>query len=466
MVIQTDEILYKLGKMIASQNEKKNQESDRMQTSWNDLEFVVRTMGLALVFGGILIALFTARMIVKPVQQLKKLLLLLGKGIIPKQKMKDRNDEIGEMSAALNDLMDGFKRTVGFAREVGSGDFKSEYHPLSEDDTLGHSLLGMRKDLFELTSNLEMKVKERTEEVVRQKEVIEEKNKDITASIRYAKRIQEAILPDMSYVNRILKDNFILYKPKDIVSGDFYWIENKGGKALFAAVDCTGHGVPGAFMSIIGTDLLKQTVGEHKKIKPADILNELNRLAAQTIKQTFEESVVKDGMDVALCSIDYNAMELEYAGAYNPAFIVRKVKDDSGEVQDAITENGNDDDIVLKEVANGYQLIAIKADKFPIGVFIGEEVKNFKNHKFKLKKDDVIYTFSDGFIDQFGGKKGKKFMSKRFRQVLLEIQHLSMSGQRDYLDKTIADWIFHTDYVGDMNEQEQIDDILVIGVRI
>jgi hypothetical protein len=236
------------------------------------------------------------------VQELKGSLNLLGRGIIPRNKGRIENDEIGDMSLAMNDLVDGFQRTTDFAREVGSGNFESDYQPLSKDDSLGYALLKMREDLYETEKALEKKVQERTEEVVMQKEEIEYKNKEITASIRYAKRIQESILPDQSLVNRVLKDHFILYKPKDIVSGDFYCIFEQNGKALFAAADCTGHGVPGAFMSIIGTSLLKEAIVEHGKSEPASILNELNRLAGETISQTFEESTVKDGMDIAFCS--------------------------------------------------------------------------------------------------------------------------------------------------------------------
>ncbi|MFH1320994.1 MAG: SpoIIE family protein phosphatase [Bacteroidota bacterium] len=460
--IQTEDIQKKLANIIELQYSKTNKRSKDMKASFDDLEFVVKFLGIGLLVGGILIALFTVRTIVKPVQQLKTLLLLLGRGIIPKKKMKDRDDEIGEMSAALNDLVSGFKQTTRFANEVGSGNFQSDYQPLSSDDTLGHSLLAMRKDLFELTSNLEHKVKERTEEVVRQKEEIEVKNNEITASIRYARRIQEAILPDKSVVNKALRDYFILYKPKDIVSGDFYWIEQKGEKTLFAAVDCTGHGVPGAFMSLIGNSLLNQAVDEHGKTEPSAILNELNKLASETISQTFEESVVKDGMDIAFCSIDFARNELQYSGAFNPLYLVRKKNGEH--LSDISPELLKNDTTEVKLSGFGFDLIEIKADKFPIGVFIGEEVKKFTNHKINLEKGDTIYVFSDGYVDQFGGVKGRKYMATRFRQLLLEIQHLSMEKQREHLDKTIEQWRMHPYRPG--VEYEQIDDILVIGVRV
>ncbi|MBL4736004.1 MAG: SpoIIE family protein phosphatase [Flavobacteriales bacterium] len=460
--ILASKILSDLGVIVLAQQENTNVVSDKMINSFGDLEFVVRTLGIALVIGGLLIALFTVRSIVKPVQELKGSLLLLGKGMIPEKKTKISQDEIGEMSLAMNDLVEGFTRTTQFANEVGAGNFESDYKPLSTDDTLGHALLRMREDLHESERILERKVEERTLEVVRQKEEIEDQNNEITASIRYAKRIQESILPDLSVVNRALKDYFILYKPKDIVSGDFYWIGQQDGKALFAAVDCTGHGVPGAFMSLIGSALLKEAVVEHGKMEPASILNELNKLAGETINQTFEESTVKDGMDIAFCTLDYATNELQYAGAYNQLYVIRKDNPDnlSKETRDLL----EDTCIAIKESSHGYILLEVRANKFPIGVFVGEEVKEFTNNKLQLQKGDVVYIFSDGFVDQFGGPKGRKFMAKRFRPTLLSIQNLSLVKQGDYLDKVIEGWMKPNGT--EETVYEQIDDILVMGVKV
>ena len=460
--ILASKIISDLGLIIAAQQENTNVVSEKMLGSFDDLEFVVRTLGIALVIGGMLIALFTVRSIVKPVQELKGSLLLLGKGMIPEKKARITQDEIGEMSVAMNHLVEGFTRTTEFAHEVGAGNFESEYKPLSGDDALGHALLRMREDLHESEKVLERKVEERTLEVVRQKEEIEEINNEMTASIRYAKRIQESILPDQSVVNRALKDHFILYKPKDIVSGDFYWIGHQEGKALFAAVDCTGHGVPGAFMSLIGSALLKEAVVEHGKLEPAAILNELNKLAGETINQTFEESTVKDGMDIAFCSLDYETKELQYAGAYNSLYVIRK---DSAENPSKSTlELLKEENTEIKEELNGYILLEVKANKFPIGVFVGEEVKEFTNHKLQLQTDDCVYICSDGYVDQFGGPKGRKFMTKRFRPTLLGIQSLSLDRQGQYLDKVIENWMNPNGT--EETVYEQIDDILVIGVRV
>jgi serine phosphatase RsbU (regulator of sigma subunit) len=254
------------------------------------------------------------------------------------------------------------------------------------------------------------------------------KNKEITDSIKYAKRLQEAILPSAEFVTKLFPESFILYKPKDIVSGDFYWFEQWGNKKLFAAVDCTGHGVPGAFMSIVGYNQLNQAVNESGLSKPNLILNALNKGITKALKQTMDASTVKDGMDIALCAYDESTGMLEYAGAYNSLWLIRNGK-----------------------------LTEVKADKKPIGVFIGEELKPFHNYEIKLEKGDCIYVFTDGYADQFGGEKGKKFKYKPLKELLERNQHLSMEDQKKLLDETIEGW---------RGMLEQVDDILIIGIRV
>ena len=275
---------------------------------------------------------------------------------------------------------------------------------------------------------LEEKVEERTAEIASQKKVIEEKNNDITASIRYAKRIQDAILPPDELVRTYLPKTFVLFKPKDIVSGDFYWLAHKKDKVMFAAVDCTGHGVPGAFMSIVGHNLLDQIVSEQGLTQPAEILDALNKSVSDTLRQTSTEEHVKDGMDISLCSFDHTTNVFEWAGAFNPFWMIR----------------------------NG-EFTEIKADKFPIGNLKIDEQKKFTNHVIPLIKGDTLYVFSDGFADQFGGPKGKKLKYSVFKEMLLSIQHLDMEEQGAYLNKAIEEWR------GDL---EQVDDILVIGTRL
>ena len=216
--------------------------------------------------------------------------------------------------------------------------------------------------------------------------------------------------------------------PKDIVSGDFYWVNHKDNKVYIAAVDCTGHGVPGAFMSIVGHDRLNYAVNVEEARHPATILDKLNKGVTDTLRQTRSELSVKDGMDIALLSIDFDQNKLEYAGAFNPLYHIR--------------DN---------------ELHQVGADKFPVGAFIGEDLNKFSNHQMDLNTGDVLYVFSDGFADQFGGPKNKKFMSKRFRELLLEIHDKPMKKQKEELSARIHEW---------MGDNDQVDDVLVIGIRI
>jgi ligand-binding sensor domain-containing protein/serine phosphatase RsbU (regulator of sigma subunit) len=275
---------------------------------------------------------------------------------------------------------------------------------------------------------LEEKVNERTAEVVQKNKELDEINKDITASIRYAKRIQDAILPPDDFVRQNLPEAFILFKPKDIVSGDFYFMEKKEDVVVFAAVDCTGHGVPGAFMSIVGHNLLDRVIGEQNITKPASILDELNRGLSDTLRQTnLEDNTVRDGMDVSLCAYNARKNVLEFAGAYNPLWLIRS-----------------------------NELIEVKANKFPIGNTRSGEGNKFTNHEINLQKGDTIYIFSDGYSDQFGGPEGKKFKSSALKTLLLNSQKYSMKEQREILNTAIENW---------RGQHEQVDDILVIGAR-
>ena len=431
----TRKALDELKKLIEIQRKHSIEISDNMLDSFNSLQMIVRWVAILLSVGGILIAFFTVRSIVKPIRELKSMLLSMGHGVLPLFRIRRRNDEIGEMSDALNSLIDGMERTTQFAKEVGSGNFFSDYKPLSVDDSLGLALLKMRVDLHTNEQILESKVIERTEEVVRQKEEIGKQNeklevlyKHVTDSIRYAKRLQDAILPPDNYIKQVLPNSFVLFKPKDIVSGDFYWISQKNNKTIFAAIDCTGHGVPGAFMSIVGHNLLKHVLNNTPHVEPASILDEVNKGVAETLHQGIDETSTKDGMDIAMCAIDYDTLELQFAGAFNPLYLLR--------------------DGALQQ---------IKANKFPIGFFVDEDKKKFTNHKIQLIKGDCIYIFSDGYADQFGGPNGKKFMVKKFDELAVKICKYPIEEQKAILDKTLEDW---------KGAHEQVDDILVIGVRI
>jgi F0F1-type ATP synthase assembly protein I len=273
-------MLYnQLNDLITQKEKNAETTTQQMFKSFTFLDNFVKLLGIGLFIGGILIAIFTTQSITRPIQQLKKMLLSMGLGILPKERINYRTDEIGEMGIALNSLVESMESTTEFAKQTGKGNFEAYYKPLSKDDSLGHALLKMRDSLSENEKVLEQKVVERTEEVVKQKEEIELKTKEleilfkqVTDSIHYAKRIQEAILPPNNLVKQILPESFVLYKPKDIVSGDFYWIDKKGDWSYFAAVDCTGHGVPGAFMSIVGYNLLKDILKNTDSIEPSALI--------------------------------------------------------------------------------------------------------------------------------------------------------------------------------------------------
>jgi ligand-binding sensor domain-containing protein/serine phosphatase RsbU (regulator of sigma subunit) len=295
---------------------------------------------------------------------------------------------------------------------------------------------------------LATKVEERTAEVVKQKEELSEKNKDIMDSIHYAERIQRAILPVEDKMQEHLTDVFVLFQPKDIVSGDFYWFHTDEKRIYFSAVDCTGHGVPGAFVSIIGNNGLNRAVNEYKLTKPSEILDKLSEFVEGVFKQQ-GNSDVKDGMDMALCALNPNGNEtvhLDYAGANNGLYIITE-RAEIGVTSKVTTVEGSK--LCLHEV---------KADRQPIGAIDGR--KPYTNHKIELHKGESIYMFSDGYADQFGGIKGKKFKYSTLKNYLLEISEFPMQQQKGMLDDTIAEWM-------NANEgYEQIDDILVMGCRV
>jgi len=275
---------------------------------------------------------------------------------------------------------------------------------------------------------------ESNKELAHKNDIIEEKNKDITDSINYAKRIQEAILPPMDLKTKMFPDSFVLFQPRDIVSGDFYWFSEKNGKKIIAAVDCTGHGVPGAFMSMIGNAFLNQVVNEKGITKPAHILDHLCELIISALNQAGAVGENKDGMDISLLSFDDKTGTVEYAGANNPLWIIKSA-------------NGS-----------GIQspLVEIKGDKQPIGIYSGKPLP-FTNHEVKLDKGDSIYISTDGYADQMGGASGKKFKHKSFKDIVLSIHEFPMKEQEIIMRRTLRDW---------KGSYDQTDDILVIGVKV
>lgn len=260
--------------------------------------------------------------------------------------------------------------------------------------------------------------------IEKQKHVVEEKNLDITKSIEYALRIQSAILPPLKIVKQNIEDSFILYLPKAIVAGDFYWMEASNDTVLFAACDCTGHGIPGAMMTVVCHNALNRAVREYNLKQPAEILNKTAQIVANNFSSS--EIDINDGMDISLCAFNFKTRVVEWAGANSPIWIVQN-----------------------------NQLTETKADKQPIGRF--HDYKEFTNHKFSLNVGDSIYLITDGFSDQYGGERKKKLTRKKFKELILSYQHLSMIKQGEALNDFILN------YKGD---EDQIDDILVMGVKL
>ena len=431
--MQTDKVLDDLDVILEEQGRKREALREGMIRSLNSLKFFVLYLGSALVVIGSIMAFLLVRGIVRPVHRLRGILLQLGRGVFPRARIVSRNDEIGDMSRALTGLVEGLKRTTDFSHALAAGDFKAEYQPMSTEDVLGHALLMMRKELEERERILEEKVTARTEEMVRQKDEVERQSKkvvelykNVTDSIRYAKRLQESILPLDQRIRELLPGSFVLYRPKDIVSGDFYWVESIDGKTVFAAVDCTGHGVPGAFMSLVGHNGLNQVVKERGLTKPNEVLDQLNRIAFETLHKD-RDQYVRDGMDMALCTYHPQEQLLEFAGANCPLYVVR-----------------------------GAQVLQFAPNKMPIGGFELKD-KVFVGHTIQLQKDDAVYIFSDGYADQFGGPRGKKFFYRQFRELLIRITPETPERKKALLIEAFNDW---------KGTQEQVDDLLVMGMQV
>ena len=268
----------------------------------------------------------------------------------------------------------------------------------------------------------------KNQEIEQQKKTVEEKNHEITSSIEYAKRIQDAIMPSMDEIRAALPNSFVYYRPKEIVSGDFYWFAKQKDTSFIAAVDCTGHGVPGAFMSMIGNDHLNQIVNVEQRSKPDEILNRLHHEIQVTLKQKHGVTDNHDGMDIALCAINHSENKMLFSSANRYLYMIRKG-----------------------------QLSELKGDHFNLGGIMHEDVRHYNLHEINMQKGDVFYIFSDGVSDQFGGEKSKKFGYKRLKELLMELHQKPMEEQKSIFEKTLIDW---------MGDGDQIDDFLLIGIRI
>ncbi len=282
------------------------------------------------------------------------------------------------------------------------------------------------KQLIKEKSILEQKVVERTKTIAEQRDELEEQKKDITDSINYARRIQTAMLPPECLFEQYFSEFFILYRPRDIVSGDFYWMIEKDKNIIIAAADCTGHGVPGSLMSMLGMAALTEIASKTEQINAADILNQLRYKIISLLRQSNDRQSTKDGMDISICVYNPEKLSIQNAGAFNSIYIMK-----------------------------GNELSEIKADRMPIGIH--ERNEKFKNNDICVSKGDTIYMYSDGYVDQFNGETNEKFKSKRFQELIKKCHPLTMKGQYTVFDTTMTEWI---------GNGEQIDDIMLIGFRI
>lgn len=344
----------------------------------------------------------------------------------------------------IKNLVDSVDRiTDGHLNERATVAGNNEITRLSERfNMMIAQLEAYYNELEEMVRERTLKIEKQKEEILKQRDelaainselkfantAIEEQKKHIMDSIYYARRIQTAILPSQTMMERSLPSSFVLYLPKDIVSGDFYWMHEAKGHIMVAAVDCTGHGVPGAFMSIVGFNQLNHAVTHGGAILASDILNKLNLGVIQTLNDSSSNTSIRDGMDIALCVFDPDRRKVSFAGANNPLVILRN-----------------------------NEVIKVKGDSLPIGAFEGDTPQSFTNHEIDVFPGDCLYLFSDGYADQFGGENDKKFLIGRFLNLLKEICNLPLEQQKEILASTLQNW---------MGKNSQVDDILVIGIGV
>lgn len=340
-------------------------------------------------------------------------------------------DEHGTWLSAFEPITDSDGRTVGIVQaDQKFHKFITEARKAIAKNSLISLVVFVLIAVLLLRSirTILLKEEELNNEILHQKLLIEAKNKDIMDSIHYAKKIQDAILPSISKIQTVFPDSFVLFIPRDIVSGDFYWFAEKEEHAILAAVDCTGHGVPGAFMSMIGNTILNDIVIHQDINQPSEILNQLDARINKVLEQDGADSKNRDGMDLALCCFHKDKSKIEYSGAFRPLIHVRD-----------------------------QELMEVKADKFPIGGGDDYGTEVFSNQVINTQPGDVFYMFSDGYPDQFGGEKGKKFMNKRFKDHIITNHSLPMKEQSAMFMDMFEKW---------KGEHEQVDDVCVIGVRV
>ena len=402
----------------------------------NRLRDVMLLITLLIFFAVVFVAIFVARSISKPIRKLTQVARSIAAGNLKQKVSVKPNNEIGALATSFNLMTDRLIQTQEQLQEY-SRTLEAKVAERTEELNAKSKLIIEQSEELKVekehlsemnqalnTTNVELHAT--IEKVNLQKKEIEEKNSNIISSIQYAKRIQTALLPPISTIQENLQHSFIYFQPKDIVSGDFYWCANLEGKTILAAVDCTGHGVPGAFMSVIGNSVLNQTVYLHGVTKPNEILEELNIEIRKALQQ--EETANEDSMDIAICTIDFETMQLEFAGARNPLFYV---------------ENG--------------EIVEVKGDRMSVGGSWHGKHKEFTLHTVDLSEPKRFYMFSDGYRDQFGGAKQRKITMRKFKELIADVGQYQFSEQEMLLRDYFNEW---------KGKYKQTDDVLVIGFEI
>jgi|WetSurSiteA1Bulk_404760.scaffolds.fasta_scaffold00482_2 serine phosphatase RsbU (regulator of sigma subunit) len=426
--------------LIWKQNDKQNFEGFYYV---NAIDSIVMFVGIGT---GIFISLFylflivkwTTRSIVIPVNELLGNIKKIRKDGISDYTIVRTNDEVGELTEGFNVMIHKIK------------DYIASISEMNKD--LEKKVVERTKEIAEQKEEIEAQKEEietQLEMVINQKNTIEVQQYHILDSIYYAKRIQTALFPPEAVLSNTLSEQFILYHPRDIVSGDFCWHAEKDNKVYVAVADCTGHGVPGAFLSILGISYLNEIVNKTNSLNTSEILGKLRESLISSLHQKGEEGEAQDGMEVALCILDLHKKTLQFSGANRPLYLVRKVnnkreKTEKNDTQRRIINSGD------------FQMIIYKPDTMPIGIY-GDTVQSFTKKDISLLAGDSIYLFTDGYVDQMGGPDRKTFRVKYFRELLFKIQEKSMNEQGNMLAQTIKEWR------GDIN---QTDDILVLGMKI
>lgn len=424
---RTNDVMLGLRKIVRRNREEAHSMKLNIEKASKRMMTIMLASSIALFVFVFFAISFISGAIRKPILKMKDIILQLSRGELSTEKIHTTdNNVVTEMAGSVNALSDSFAKTSVFANEIGKGNLTVHYDKLSNNDMLGNALINMRNSLHDYSVDMENKVSQRTQEVIEKGLKLEHAYREIKDSINYAKRIQDSILPAYAMISKIFNKSFIFYRPKDIVCGDFYWFTQQGDDVIIAVFDCTGHGVPGALMTVIGNSLLNQVVASSGTTNPAKILEHLDKKLHETLRQ-HGNIVTNDGMDAVICRYRPKTKELTFAGAKRPLYLFKNK-----------------------------ELLEIKGNKSPIGSFGHEYDKQFTVHRFNMNPGDAIYLFSDGVQDQFGGAEGRKFMVKRFRDLLVESQHLTMHEQGKMVDKVLTDW---------QGEYDQTDDMLCIGIQ-